>query len=90
MKRVIIGIGWLTIISFVISFIGGFVAGFIAGYNDPGNAAAAGAGAGKDFEQRFGGFVFLISALAAVIGTATGKLPYTQKEAKAPDIGKAA
>ena len=84
MKRVIIGIGWFAIFSLVISFTGGFIVGFIAGFNDPENAVTVGAEAGRVFGEKYGGIVFIISALLAIIGTATGKLPYTQKKTPPP------
>ncbi|MDP8258705.1 MAG: hypothetical protein P9L90_04710 [Candidatus Aadella gelida] len=78
MKRVILCIGWLTIFNFTGNFIGGFVMGFINGMN---NASASGAQVGLSFTQQYGWIVAIAAALIAIIGTATGKLPYTKKDA---------
>ena len=77
MKRVILGIGWFSIINFTINFIGGFASGFITAFTNP---SIAGAEAGIGFTQKYGLIVFIASALIAIIGTTTGKLPYTQKD----------
>jgi len=74
MKRVILGIGWFSIFNFTLNFIGGGIAGFIAG------STASGAQAGLKFSQQYGWIIFIVSALAAIIGTATGILPYTKKD----------
>ncbi|MFH1593688.1 MAG: hypothetical protein ABID09_03205 [Candidatus Omnitrophota bacterium] len=81
MKRIILGMGWLSIINITTNFIGGFIRGAIVGFK--GNPTS-GAQAGASFTQEYGGIVFFAAAVIAIIGTATGILPYTKKESPAP------
>lgn len=82
MKRFILGMGWFTIISFVLTFIGAIAVGFIAGTsaNSIVSGAKAGGEAGARFNQQYGLIIIIVSAIIAIIGTMTGKLPYTQKD----------
>jgi len=55
--------------------LGGIVGGMT-------NAAQSGAGAGIRAAQQYAWIVITVSALIAIIGTLTGKLPYTRKDNK--------
>jgi len=81
MKRFFIGFSWFVIIHFCLSGLSGTIIGGIAYSKNPDNAAQAIAQAG-DFGIQYGWIILLISLTIAIIGTKTGKLPYTEKKDK--------
>ncbi len=83
MKKVLLGFGWFVIIYIVVSFVTGAVVGGIAGSSAPtGSAMEAGRNAGANFGHKYGLWVFLGSALIAIIGTAKELLPFTKDKEK--------
>jgi len=83
MKKVLIGFGWFVIIYIVVSFVAGAIVGGIAGSTAPaGSAMEAGRNAGAEFGHKYGLWIFLATALIAIIGTAQGLLPFTKEEEK--------
>jgi hypothetical protein len=76
-KRVILGIGWFNIINFLLNFIGGAIVGLSVGFT---KTPISGAEAGIKFNQQYGVIILVVSIILAIVGTATGILPYTKKE----------
>jgi hypothetical protein len=91
MKRVALGFAWFVGLYMGSLMIGGAVAGFraaqeinqrnVANVSDGFNKGhAAGEAAGRKFGEEYGGPIFLASLIVAVVGTATGFLPGTEKK----------
>lgn len=76
MKKVILAIGWFTIVNFVLNFLGGFGAGFMNNFT---KTFASGAEAGRNFNQQYGLIILAAALLIAIIGTVTGILPWTKE-----------
>lgn len=85
MVRIFIGLGWFTVIYFASCVVIGGVVGAMAGASGGSDTYTAGYTTGREashqFFSRYGGLVFLGSALIAGLGTAFGKLPLTKQEA---------
>jgi len=71
-------------ISFTLYCVAGFIIGAIAGSHTGSVAegAAAGGEAATKFTSKYGWIFFIVSALVAIIGTKTGKLPFMKKHSQ--------
>jgi len=83
MKRFVIGVGWCFLIWLGSLMVAGGVLGAIAGASagDPTTGAQAGQRVGAEFGRHYGSLLLLGSIAVSVIGTATGWLPGTRREA---------
>lgn len=84
-KKIGFGFLWFVAIYIVTLIVCGMVVGGIAGANDPANGYAAGQAAGQAFGEKYGGLVLLLSALAAIVGSALGWLPGTKSKVTTAD-----
>ncbi|MDE1920554.1 MAG: hypothetical protein KGI24_03805 [Candidatus Omnitrophica bacterium] len=78
-KKIFLGIAWFAIIYFVVCFITGVIMGAWVGATAPSDLHNSISTATHDFFSKYGLLLLLGSALAAVLGTVKGWLPFTKE-----------
>ncbi len=80
MKKVGFGVLWFLVLSMGCLMLGALVVGFTADINGPANAQASGEAASRAFGRDYGGIIFLVSLIIAVLGSIKGWLPGTKSQ----------